>query len=68
MPKVKLDGKEYDIPSSGEVPLGILEQLKKVETKISECQNMISVLTKAKRAYISDLKSEIISSKAGLDL
>lgn len=68
MPKIKLDDKEYDVASLSQTALGITEHLKMLDLRILEAKNMHSILTKAKRAYITDLKSEMISVKAGLDL
>lgn len=68
MPKIKLDDKEYDVASLSEAAVSITEHLKMLDSRIQEANNMHSILTKAKRAYITDLKSEMISAKAGLDL
>ncbi len=46
----------------------LIAELQKIEERIKEKNNMVAILTKAKRAYIADLKQEMISSKAGLDL
>jgi hypothetical protein len=68
MAKIKLDEKEYDIRTSDTKALNMLQQIRLLDDRIKEASNMMSVLTKAKRAYISDLKSEMIAAKAGLDL
>ena len=41
--------------------------LKVLEERIQEANNMMAILTKAKRAYIADLKTEMLSAKAGFD-
>ena len=68
MPIIKLDDGEYDLGKSTETARKIVAELQKVEENIKEKHNLLAILTKAKRAYISDLKQEMISSKAGLDL
>ena len=68
MAKIKLGEKEYDIRTSDTKALNMLQQIRSLDDRIKEASNMMSVLTKAKRAYISDLKSEMIAAKAGLDL
>ena len=47
--------------------VGNFEQLHGLDTAINEKKNLSAVLVKAKKAYISDLKSEMLSQKAGFD-
>ena len=67
MLKIKLDNEEFSGENLSEQAQGMLERLKKLELEMVEKINLQSVLTKAKRAYISDLKTEMLSSKAGFD-
>ena len=67
MLKIKLDNEEFSAENLSERAQGMLERLKKLELEVAEKKNLQAVLTKAKRAYISDLKSEMLSSKAGFD-
>jgi hypothetical protein len=48
--------------------LDILKQLTFVEVKIREMINKKAIMTKARNAYISEIKKEIIKSKSGIDL
>jgi len=67
MLKIKLDNEEFSAENLSERAQGMLERLKKLELEVAEKKNLQAVLTKAKRAYISDLKTEMLSSKAGFD-
>ena len=68
MPKIKLGGVEYDSDQFSEKSKNLLVELQKLENGIQEKNNLLAIFTKAKRAYIAELKQEMISSKAGLDL
>ncbi|EDM69398.1 hypothetical protein RAZWK3B_11687 [Roseobacter sp. AzwK-3b] len=37
-------------------------------SQLQEAQNLHAVLTKARHAYIADLKNEIVKGKSGVDL
>lgn len=67
MLKIKLDNEEFSGENLSERAQGMLERLKKLELEMVEKKSLQAVLTKAKRAYISDLKTEMLSSKAGFD-
>ena len=45
----------------------ILENLEIVRIATRERNNMTAILTKAKQAYIAELKSEMLSAKSGFD-
>ena len=68
MPKIKLNDVEYESDNLSENSKKLLAELQKLEKSIQEKNNLVAIFTKAKRAYIADLKQEMISSKAGLDL
>ena len=68
MAKVTLDDIDYDLDVSSETAQKIFLEVQKVDMHLKEKTNMVAILTKAKRAYIADLKQEMISSKAGLNL
>ena len=68
MPTIRLDDGEYDYEALTDASKKMIAELQKIEGRIKEKNNMVAILTKAKRAYIADLKQEMISSKAGLDL
>lgn len=67
MSKFKLDGKEYDLDELNEKCKVLKQEVDKVSLRIRESQNMQAILTKAKRAYIDDLKSEMLAAKSGFD-
>ena len=67
MPKIKLDDKEYDIADLSDSAIKLTDSLQNVSARIQELNNMVAILTKAKRAYIEGLKSEMLSAKAGYD-
>jgi hypothetical protein len=68
MPTIRLDDGEYDYEALTDASKKMIAELQKIEERIKEKNNMVAILTKAKRAYIADLKQEMISSKAGLNL
>ena len=68
MPTIKIDDGEYEFDDLTDAQKKLIAELQKIEERIKEKNNMVAILIKAKRAYIADLKQEIISSKAGLDL
>ena len=66
--KIRLDCAEY--PSDG-LPEGArtaVECLDFIAMQIQEKSNQIALLSKAKNAYIHDLKAEIIKKRSGVDL
>ena len=68
MPKrIEIEGNQYDIAKMSEASKNIVQLLQSVEAQIQEKTNLIALLTKAKKAYISDIKSEMLSKKAGFD-
>ena len=67
MAKIKLDDKEYDVAELSERARKLTLELQSVTGRIQEMNNMIAILNKAKRAYIAELKSEMLSAKAGFD-
>ena len=67
MPKIKLDDKEYDIANLSDRARKLTDSLQNVSARIQESNNMVAILTKAKRAYIEGLKSEMLYAKAGFE-
>ena len=45
-----------------------MARLQQLDRLFEEKTNLMALLTKAKNAYIADLKTEIIKSKTGVDL
>ena len=65
--KINIDNHEYDVDNMSETAKKVLEQLQGLDIAINEKNNMSALLVKAKKAYIADLKSEMLSQKAGFD-
>ena len=65
--KIKIDNYEYDIDNLSDAAQKFVEQLRGLDQVINEKNNMSALLVRAKKAYIEDLKSEMLSQKAGFD-
>ena len=63
----KFDGKSYNIDDLSDSGKKYVETLQGLEEILNEKSNLVAIFTKAKKAYISDLKSEILANKAGFD-
>lgn len=67
MKKIRIDGNDYEMDSLNEEARKLAVNLGFIEDQIKEVSNLIAILTKAKRAYIADLKTEMLSAKTGFD-
>lgn len=65
--KIIIDEKEYSTQSLNTETALLLEKVNDIDNNINEKRNMIALLTKAKKSYISELKSEMLSAKAGFN-
>ena len=65
--KIEFDGKEFQTADLNDRARNILGNLAILNSLSKEKSNMIAILTKAKKAYISDLKNEMLSAKSGFD-
>ena len=63
--KLKLDDNEYEVENLSDQAKATFASLKFADTRIQELTNIQSLLQCAKNSYISSLKKEILSSKAG---
>ena len=66
--RFRIDGAEYDaalLPKEGQA---LLDLMTFAQMRLQELMNQQALLTKAKNAYISDLKTEIIQGRTGVDL
>ena len=63
--KIQLDGKDYDTDQLSEVGLSNLSMFRFTVARETEATNNLALLQRAKSSYITSLKNEIISSKAG---
>ena len=66
MAKIQIDDVEYDLDALSDQAKRLVGEVQKINAHIQETQNMSAILTKAKRAYIADLKTEMLAAKAGL--
>ena len=64
--KIKIGSVEYDLDEMSDNCKNLVGQLRGMDIIIQEKSNLSAVLTRAKKAYIEDLKSEMIA-KAGFD-
>lgn len=67
MPKISIDNEEYDIENLNADAKLLIDKINMVSNLLAEAKNMQALLTKAKHAYIAELKTEMISAKAGID-
>tara|TARA_B100000900_G_scaffold397966_1_gene398862 strand:+ start:339 stop:554 length:216 start_codon:yes stop_codon:yes gene_type:complete len=65
--KFKFEGNEYDVDQLSKTGKEKFERLRGIDLTISEKKNLLAFLLRAKKAYMSDLKSEMLSQKAGFD-
>jgi hypothetical protein len=66
--RFRIDGVEYDIETLTQEGRDLVSRLTFARLRQQELSNQIALLTKAKNAYIADLKSEIIQGRTGVDL
>jgi len=65
---LRLDGEDYDLGKASDEAKAIVARLQHLDRLFEEKSNLMALLTKAKNAYIADLKTEIIKNKTGVDL
>ena len=66
--KIKIDDQEYDLDQLTDKAKSTIKALKFVTERIKELDNMRILLRRAKNSYVSGIKKEMISNKAGLFL
>jgi hypothetical protein len=64
---LRLDGEDFDLSKASEEAKALVARLQHLDRLFEEKNNMMALLTKAKNAYIADLKTEIIKNKTGVD-
>ena len=64
---LKLNDKEYDLTELSDIGRQQLDLLRSIDLTILEKKNLLAVLVRAKRSYIAEIKSEMLSKKAGFD-
>ena len=63
-----IEGINYNSSDLSSEATLILKNLTFAELKMREMANNKAIMTKARNAYISEIKKEIIKSKSGIDL
>ena len=65
---LRLGDKDYDVSVLSEEGRRTLALYQHATTQLQEAENRMALLTKARNAYIADLKNEIIEGRTGVDL
>lgn len=65
---LRLDGEEYDLSKASDEAKALVARLQHLDRLFEEKSNLLALLTKAKNAYIADMKAEMIKDKTGVDL
>ena len=63
-----IDGVEYSTDGLSEEGSVLVKQLQFTQLRLDELSNQKALMTKAKNAYIADLKMEIVKERSGVDL
>lgn len=64
--KIQLNDKQYDVSNISDEGKRTIRSLNFVDKKLKELIALKIIINRAKQSYISDLKKEIVSKKAGL--
>ena len=65
---VRIDQLNYLVSDLDRNCVMILEKVQYLDQRVNELNNMVSLLLKAKNAYIADLNAEIVQERSGVDL
>lgn len=65
---VRLGGKDHDVSALSAEGQRMLAAYDHATERLNEAKRLLAVLTRAKNAYIADLKNEIIEGRTGVDL
>jgi hypothetical protein len=66
--RFRLYGADYDMDALSAEGKALVERLSFANLQVQTLSNQQALLTKAKNAYIADLKSEIVQGRTGVDL
>ena len=66
--KFKIDDLEYSIEDLSKDGRVLLERLAFANVKLQDLKNQGALLTKARNAYISDIKFEVVQNESWFDL
>jgi len=66
--RFRIDGVEYNTEGLSQEGRDLVERLTFTRLALQEMSNEMALLSKAKNAYIADMKTEIVEGRTGLDL
>lgn len=66
--RFRIDGVEYATGNLSRKGRDLVARLTFTRLTLQEMSNQMAILTKAKNAYIADMKTEIVEGRTGLDL
>ena len=59
--KIILEGKEYEVNSLSERLREVMVTVEHVEKQLADKNNLLAVLTRAKKSYIEELKRDVFA-------
>ena len=65
--RIRIENTEYEAEMLSEKGRTLVNLISWAEKSLSERNNLVQVLSKAKNAYIDDLKAEVIKARTGVD-
>lgn len=68
MQRIRVGDKEYELTDLSKNSKNLALEVQRVSLRIQENQNLMAVLKRAKRGYVADLKTEMLSAKAGIEI
>jgi len=66
--RFRLEGVDYDADALSAEGIALVERLTFAHLQLQTLSNQQALLTKARNAYIADLKTEIVKGRTGIDL
>lgn len=66
--RFRIDGVEYTTDSLSQEGRDLVARVTFTRLTLQELSNRLALMTKAKNAYIADMKTEIIQGRTGVDL
>ncbi len=66
--RFRIDGVEYNTEGLSQEGRDLVERFTFTRLALQEMSNQMALLSKAKNAYIADMKTEIVEGRTGLDL
>ena len=66
--RLRLDGKDYDVSQLSEAGRRTLVLFQHTTKRLEDMENTVALLTKARNAYLVELRAEIIQGRTGVEL